>query len=188
MLSSLCAFLALAVADNDLPKEPLVLSGAVDLTGKEVTVATDKSKWTVLAFISHDCPIANRYAPEIGRIYGDYKEKGVKFYRVYMGGTELAEKCVEHGKEFELTMPGLIDYHFKLAKMTGARVTPEVAVIDSAGFVRYRGRIDDQNVEHGKVREGYRRDLRVALDELLAGKAVSMPTTAAVGCFIPFED
>lgn len=178
--------MALVGAVDGLPVEPMVLAGATDLTGKPVTVETSGHEATVLLFISHECPIANRYAPEIGRIYGDYKDKGVQFVRVYVGDQELAEKFVAHGSEFGLKMSGIIDYQRKVAKLVGARVTPEAAVFGRDGRLLYRGRIDNQNIEHGKIREGYRRDLRVALDEILAGKPVSMPTTSAIGCFIEF--
>ncbi|MFM9872334.1 MAG: redoxin family protein [Fimbriimonadaceae bacterium] len=186
MLSSILACVVLSSAVDGLPVEPIVLAGATDLSGKPMTVETSGSKATVLLFISYECPIANRYVPEIGRIYADYKEKGVQFYRVYVNDQDLAPECVQHGKDFGIKMPGLIDYQRSLAKMVGATVTPEAAVLDTDGRLQYRGRIDNQNVEHGKIREGYRRDLRVALDEMLAGKPVSMPTSAAIGCFINY--
>ncbi len=186
MVASVLACLALVAGVDGLPVEPIALSGATDLSGKPVTISAQEYKATVLLFISHECPIANRYAPEIGRIFGDYKEKKIQFVRVYVGDQDLAESYVQHGKDYGLKMTGLIDYQRVLAKSVGATVTPEAVVLDSSGRIQYRGRIDNQNVEHGKIRDGYRRDLRVALDEMLSGKPVSMPTTAAVGCFIEF--
>lgn len=171
---------------DGLPVEPIILSGATDLSGKPVTVDPSGHKATVLIFITHECPIANRYAPEIGRIFADYHKKEVQFFRVYVEEHDYLAEISEHGKEFGLRMPGLVDYQKVLAKKVGATVTPEAAIFDSDGRLQYRGRIDNQNVEHGKIREGYRRDLRVALDEILAGKPVSMPTTAAIGCFINY--
>jgi thiol-disulfide isomerase/thioredoxin len=170
-----------------LPQKPMQLKGAVDLSGRASVLSMEEAKATVLVFITHECPIANRYAPEIGRIYEDYRLKKVNFYRVYVGEKSLAKEFVQHGKDFGLKMPGLIDPEFKLVIETGVTVTPEVAVFDSKRVLRYRGRIDNQNVEHGKVRPEYRRDLRVALDEMLAGQPVSLPMTAAVGCFINRE-
>ena len=66
-----------------------------------------------------------------------------------------------------------------------ARVTPEAVVIDSQGNVVYRGRIDDRFVDFGKTRQSpTREDLSLALDAVLAGRAVDVPTTKAIGCFI----
>ena len=66
--------------------------------------------------------------------------------------------------------------------------TPEVFVLDRERVVRYRGRIDDQYGFREGV--GYRRskpvrnDLAEAIDELLAGSKVAVPTTTVVGCAI----
>jgi hypothetical protein len=68
----------------------------------------------------------------------------------------------------------------------GATVTPEAAVVSPAGTVGYLGRIDDFYVSWGKSRRQVReRTLRVALDELLAGRAATTPRTKAVGCYLP---
>lgn len=164
------------------------LSGAFDLDGQAVTVDCAASKATVLVFMSPVCPIANRYAPEIARIYAEYKPKGVAMFRVYPDSLDSVPDYRKHAEEFKLKMPALVDPDHKLVKATGVRVTPEVAVFSNNGERVYRGRIDDSNIEHGKIRENYRRDLRIALDEVLAGKKVSVAETAAIGCYIPDSD
>ena len=66
----------------------------------------------------------------------------------------------------------------------GAERTPEVFVYDADRNLRYRGRIDD---ERGVAHQGLaprRRDLREAIDELIAGQEVSVPRTEASGCII----
>ena len=66
----------------------------------------------------------------------------------------------------------------------GAVRTPEVFVLDAGRVVRYWGRIDDQ-YGVGYIRDEARReDLKTALDELLAGKEVSVPVTETTGCHI----
>ncbi len=164
------------------------LSGGFDLERNPAKIETARSHATVLIFISSVCPIANRYAPEINRIHQDYRSKGVQFYRVYPDSLESIADYTKHAKEFDFKMPALVDPNRKLAKATGVRVTPEVAVLSPRNELLYRGRIDDANIEHGKIRENYRRDLRVALDEILAGQPVSISETAAVGCYIPDSD
>lgn len=139
----------------------------------------------MLLFIAHECPIANRYAPEIARIQKEYSSKGVDFYRVYVMPLKEASIAKAHGEEYKLPFDALLDPNRKLVDAVNATVTPEAAVVGPKGTLLYRGRIDDQNIEHGKIREGYRRDLRVALDEILAGKPVSVKETPAIGCFLP---
>ena len=171
-----------AIIAKDLPTKPINLVGAITTKGKPAWFSVAKSKATVFFFIATDCPIANRYAPEISRIAKSYALKGVLLYRVYV--TAKPTEVVRHGQEFKLNFPAVLDSRRKLVQATGVKVTPEVAVLNSAGILVYRGRIDNQNIEHGSIRKDYRRDLRVALDEVLAGKPVSQPEAAAIGCFL----
>jgi hypothetical protein len=65
-------------------------------------------------------------------------------------------------------------------------VTPEATVISSKSEIAYRGRIDDRYIDFGKKRlAASRDDLRLALEELLAGESVAVRRTKAIGCFIP---
>ena len=64
-------------------------------------------------------------------------------------------------------------------------MTPEAVVIDSRGEIRYRGRIDNFYADLGKPRQQVTaRDLRDALDAVLAGRTVPNPETRALGCAI----
>ena len=176
--------LIIAALVGQLPSSSLKLSGSFDLHSKPVSINVRAKKATLLFFISVDCPIANRYAPEIRRISKEYGKKGVQFYRVYVVDGSHAKDVFQHGKEYKFDFPALLDPDRKLVKETGVTVTPEVALISSTGREVYRGRIDDQNVEHGVVRQGYRRDLRIALNEYLSGKPITIPMTNATGCFL----
>ena len=76
-----------------------------------------------------------------------------------------------------------------IADQFGAIRTPEVFVLDADRVVRYWGRIDDQFGFQGngiayQRNEPRRRDLAVAFDELLAGRAVSQPIARNQGCHI----
>lgn len=184
-MNALIAGLILTQAGRGLPTNPISLEGILNLKGELSSISTQEFQATVFLFIAAECPIANRYAPEIGRIYSEYSPKKVQFFRVYIDPLERADEFKKHGEDYNLKMPALLDPNKALVKATGVRVTPEAVVLNSKGVMKYRGRIDDMNIEHGKVREGYRRDLRVALDEILAGKVVSMPEATAIGCYIP---
>ncbi|MEC8337167.1 MAG: redoxin, partial [Planctomycetota bacterium] len=73
----------------------------------------------------------------------------------------------------------------QLVQQMGVRVTPEAAVLDRSGRLVYRGRIDDRFVDFGKTRQApTRNDLQIAIQEVLAGSAVQVPATKAIGCFI----
>jgi hypothetical protein len=139
----------------------------------------------VLVFLLTDCPIANRYAPELKRIEKDYAEKQVAFYRVYVYADATEDAIKDHTKQFEYKWPAVHDKDHSIVKALEAKVTPEVALLTADGKLQYKGRIDDWYIEHGRLREfDYRRDLRIALDEVLNGKPVTVPRTPAIGCFI----
>lgn len=157
-----------------------------DVEGKEVQLPLKDAKLTVLLFIAVDCPISNRYAPEMARIYKDFNSQGVGFVRVYVDDSVEKADILQHGKEFKMPSVAVLDGKHAIVKQLGMTVTPEVAVVSPDGTLKYRGRINDLYLEHGRVRDGeFRQDLRLALDELLAGKPVSKPFTTAIGCGIP---
>ncbi len=141
-------------------------------------------KATVLLFISTDCPISNRYAPEVRRLFKSFASKGVSFRLIYPNPAERPEAIRDHLTSFAFPMQALRDPEHALAKFVHATVTPEAVVVAGERIV-YRGRIDDRYVELGVERPApSRRDLEDALTALLAGQRVQHPTTQAVGCFI----
>lgn len=141
---------------------------------------------TVLLFVTHDCPISNQYAPEVNRIVAEYTPKGVGFFLVYVEPGLARTAARAHVKEFGYACPAVLDPRHVLVKHAGASVTPEAAVYGPNGARLYRGRIDDRYPSLGRRREQVTtRDLRAALDAVLAGKSAPAATTKAVGCFIP---
>ena len=144
-------------------------------------------KLGVVFFVTHDCPVSNAFAPEMRRICSEYRERGVECTLAYVDPSLTVEEVRKHAGEYgHQDYPKLVDRKHELVKATGARVTPEAAVVKPDGSVAYLGRINDSYLILGQSRRtAQHRDLRNALDELLAGKPVSQPRTKAVGCYIP---
>jgi len=137
----------------------------------------------VLVFTTTDCPISNRYAPEIKRLAAKFDGQAT-FVLVYPVPSDSPELIREHKKKFAYSFESIRDTDQKLVKMTGATVTPEVAVMVGEHMV-YRGRIDDRYVELGRERpQPTQRDLESTLDALKAGKRVAQRETRAVGCIL----
>jgi thiol-disulfide isomerase/thioredoxin len=139
---------------------------------------------TVLVFTTTDCPISNRYAPEIQRLSEKY-EKDFKFIFVYPVPSDSDDKIREHRRKF-----GGGDWQRDasqvLVKFTGATVTPEVAVVTGDKKILYRGRIDDRYIAFGKDRpQPTVRDLERSLDAIIAGRPVPVARTQAIGCYLP---
>jgi len=137
----------------------------------------------VLVFTTTDCPISNRYAPEIQRLATKFADK-VRFVLVYPVPTDTDAMIRDHRTKYAYSIDAIRDPAQALVKQTGVTVTPEVAVMDGSR-VLYRGRIDDRYVEFGKDRpQPTTRDLETALDAVVAGKAIAVRETRAIGCIL----
>ena len=142
-------------------------------------------KAVVLFFTMTDCPLANGYVPEMNRLRATYEPRGVAFYAVQVDNTVSDAAVKKYAQEFGYSFPMLNDSHLALARPTGAKVTPEVAVLSSSGEVLYLGRVDNkvEDLTHPRY-AATEPELRNALDAVLAGKAPKEARTRAVGCSI----
>ena len=143
--------------------------------------ATTNTTAVAFVFVGTECPISNRYAPEVHRLRAKFP--GIRFWVVYPNVGEPDEAVQKHAKEFGHKAPVLRDPNHKLVRLARAKVTPEAAVFSPGGELLYHGRIDDRQVDFGKERpEATSRDLENALKAVLTGKAPPEPAGRAVGC------
>jgi hypothetical protein len=142
-------------------------------------------KAAVFVFVSVECPISNRYAPEVRRLYQAFHEKGVQFTLVYPNPAESVPTIREHLRAYDYPVAAVRDVKHTLVKHAQVSVTPEVAVFTPGGELAYRGRIDNRYVRLGLERPvATQRDLASALVAVLEGKPVREPRTQAVGCYV----
>ena len=147
--------------------------------------ATD-AKAIVFIFISTDCPISNRYAPEIRRVEEEFARSSVRFWLVYADADTPSDAIQKHVKDFHLPQQVLRDPRQTLVRLAQARVTPEGAVFLPGGRLVYHGRIDNRYADLGKERpEATQHDLEEVLKAVVQGKPVPYSTAKAVGCYIP---
>jgi hypothetical protein len=141
-------------------------------------------KALVLLFIRSDCPISNRYAPELEKLYKRYSPSGFEFLLVYPESGLTAAAMKQHGREYGYSIPAVLDPDHRYVARAKARVTPEAAVFVKGRLV-YLGRIDDSYVDIGKAKaHPGRRDLDEELSAILAGKVPPFHQTKSVGCVI----
>jgi hypothetical protein len=187
---ALCAGSLVCAAAARLSAKPAYASlRLLDLTGRQVQPLQEtRAKAIVFLFVRTDCPVSNRYAPEIRRLHAEFVSSGVVFWLVYVDPSEPAEAIRKHLREYDYPLGALRDPRHSLVKITGARVTPEAAVFvpgPAGPEMAYRGRIDDRYVDFGKARPApTTRDLERVLQQVIAGKHVPFETIPAVGCFI----
>ena len=139
----------------------------------------------VFLYVSVECPISNRYAPDIRRLHETFSARGLLFRIIYPNPVESPAMIRAHLKDYGLPPLALRDPKQELAQFTGATITPEAAVYDLQGRRLYLGRIDDRYVNLGLQRPAAtEHDLEDALIETLAGRSVRHATAPAVGCYI----
>jgi hypothetical protein len=145
-----------------------------------------EAKAIVFVFVATDCPISNRYAPEIRRLQSRYGALGVVFWLVYPDPDTSAEAIRKHRQEYQYSFGALRDPKHALVAKAKVRVTPEAAVFLANGNLVYHGRIDDRYVELGKERpSATTHDLQDVLQAIVDGRPVARARTRAVGCYIP---
>lgn len=177
--------LAAGVLQAGEPALPKLALKLVDLDSKAIIIPEVTGKATVLLFLSTTCPICNNYAPELQRLAADYADKGIRFVILQTEADLDAEAAKQHAREFKLPFPTVLDPKHQWSKAMGATTTPEAVLVSPTGQVLYRGCIDDRFPALGKDSVHPRNlHLRRALNEVLAGKPVSIPITPAIGCAI----
>ncbi len=159
---------------------------AIDLEGRATDPLAGGGAATVLVFVTTTCPVSNRYAPEVQRLATRFGARGVTFHLVYPSADDTPARIVEHTRTHGYSLPALRDPGHVLVDRASARATPEAAVFVPGGRLVYHGRIDDRQVDLATARqEATRHELEQALEDVLAGRAVSAAAAPAVGCSIP---
>jgi hypothetical protein len=154
----------------------------VEDIGGPVTFKPADAPATVLVFVSAQCPVSNAYNERMSALHKEYTAKNVRLIFADANVTENLEEIrkLKDRPTNPLEVPTYRDADNVMADKLNAHATPEAYVIDKDGVVRYHGAIDN-NKDSEKVTSP---SLRTALDEVLAGKTVTTPTTRAFGCSI----
>jgi peroxiredoxin len=155
-----------------------------DHNGTEYQLGNFREPIVVIAFLGTECPLAKLYGPRLQGLADEYRERGVAIVGINSNSQDSISDIGAYVRIHKLTIPILKDVGNSIADQMRAERTPEVFVLDAERRVRYRGRIDDQYGVGIARTKPTRQDLRVAIDELLAGQPVSQPVSEPVGCII----
>ncbi|HEY0074851.1 MAG TPA: thioredoxin family protein [Abditibacteriaceae bacterium] len=147
------------------------------------------AKLLIIAFTCNHCPYVVGSEERIKQLHADYKDNGVQLVTINSNETEnhptdSFEHMIEHARELGFDFPYLRDDSQEIATAYGALRTPHFYVFDENRKLRYTGRMDDRPRHPG---EETTHELRDALDELLAGKEVSVPLTNPIGCNVKWQ-
>ncbi|OGU01311.1 MAG: alkyl hydroperoxide reductase [Gemmatimonadetes bacterium RBG_16_66_8] len=165
------------------------LVNAVD--GRHVSPKDYRSERALLVMIiCNHCPYVKHVLREIGRIAAKYQSKGVGLIAISSndvaafpddGPERMRGLAATEGWKF----PYLFDESQEVAKAFQAACTPEFYVFDGARRLVYRGQLDDSRPNNTEPVRG--KDLRAALDAVLAGKPVSQDQKPSIGCNVKWK-
>ena len=162
-----------------------------DTDGRGVALKDFEDKRALLVmFICNHCPYVKHVRDELAQLSRDYQSKGVGMVAINANDVEAyPQDGVEAMRAEKQTagylFPYLFDESQETAKAYGAACTPDFFVFDSDRKLVYRGRLDDARPGNGLPVTG--RDLRAALDAVLAGQPVAGDQKPSMGCNIKWK-
>lgn len=161
-----------------------------DTNGKTVSLSAFTDKPVLVMFICNHCPFVKHISAQLAQIGRDYQPRGVGI--VGISSNDVANypddspaKMKEEVKRTGYTFPYLYDESQAVAKAYRAACTPDLYLFDAGHRLVYRGQLDDSRPSNGLPVTG--KDLRAALDAVLAGKPASPDQKASIGCNIKWK-
>jgi peroxiredoxin len=162
-----------------------------DTAGKMVTLADFKNAPALLVlFICNHCPFVKHIRSGLAQLARDYQQRGLAV--VGISSNDVANypqdspaKMAEESKAAGYIFPYLYDQTQAVAKAYRAACTPDIYLFDKDQRLVYRGQFDDSRPGNNVPVTG--KDLRAAIDALLAGKHVSSTQIPSIGCNIKWK-
>jgi thiol-disulfide isomerase/thioredoxin len=150
-----------------------------DVNGQVHSLFGQSGRVQVVLFWSAECPVVRLVEPRIAELRRSWpKQVELLYVASNMGEPRelLGPAAKSHGVH-----PVLLDEQARIAAMLEVTTTPEAAVIDGEGRLRYRGAVDDSTM---RQQEPSRHYLAAAVQAVLAGRDPDPAETAAYGCAI----
>lgn len=149
---------------------------------------SDGAPATVVVFTCNHCPYALAWHDRIMEAGRDYAEEGVRFFAINPNDAarypaDSYEAMQARVREQDWPLPYLHDESQDVARAWGAKVTPDVFVLDGELRLRYRGAPDADHSDPAQNAAW----LREALDDVLTGSEPARSETDPVGCSIKWK-
>jgi len=173
---------------SPLPKADIQVK---DVSGKVITLAETKGANGLLVMFScNTCPYVIRNQSRTKAVcgYAHGHQIGVVLLNANSGdrnGGNSFEAMQAYAKAQDYGWYYALDDKSVLADAFGASRTPECFLFDKNGRLVYHGAIDDSPGDPGRVE---RHHLQIAIEEMLAGKEISVKETRSVGCSISRQE
>ena len=173
--------LGMTAPDFDLP--------GVD--GKSYSLASFAgARALTVVFACNHCPHVIGTEERMQQFYADFRDQGMAMVSINSNETDshptdsfehMRQRAGEKGFEF----PYVRDESQAVALAYGALRTPHFYLFDGDRMLRYTGRMDDNTLDAARATT---RELRAAVEALLAGREVPTPLTNPIGCNVKWKN
>lgn len=164
-------------------------------SGSKASLSDYKGKTVVLEWFNHGCPFVKKHydGKDMQSLQADYVGKGVVWLTINSTNPKhqnflTREAALKQQEELGMKSTALLaDPDGKVGKLYGAKTTPHMYVIDPSGKLVYQGAIDDNSAMKADPKKA-KNYVQAALDEVLAGKAVTKSQTKSYGCGVKYAE
>jgi peroxiredoxin len=195
-LALVVAFVPPAVAAGAVVGSAAPAFSLSDTRGKPHRLADFAGKLVVLEWVNFDCPFVGKHygSGSMQKLQKEYTGKGVVWLSI---GSSAPGKQGHYAADKLNTLISergaaptayLLDEDGKVGRVYGAKTTPHMFIVDPKGMLIYAGGIDDTPSTDEADIASARNYVRAALDEALAGKAVTTPTSPPYGCSVKYAE
>jgi len=166
-----------------------------DIQGKPQKLSAYRGKYVVLEWFNSECPFVQKHyeSGNMQSLQKKYGDKGVVWLTVNSTSPESSNyrdpaRSQQIVKDWKINSTALmLDADGKVGQAYGARTTPHMWVIDPSGKVIFVGGIDDKATFRAADVKDARNFVAAALDESMAGKAVSVSAATPYGCSVKYK-
>jgi len=171
---------------------PLPEFTLADPDGNEHTPAnaSKDAKGTLVVFMCNHCPFVKHIRAELAKLGRDCREQGIAMYGVNSNDYDAypddsPARMKDDAETFGYVFPYLVDGDQSVAKLFQAACTPDFFLYDAAGKLAYRGQLDAARPSNDIAITG--KDLRAAIEAVVAGQAVAGEQVPSIGCNIKWR-
>lgn len=194
LVAAAAALLSTVAAAAATVGQPAPAFTVQDTSGKPVSLADFKGKTVVLEWVNPGCPYVQKHYSS-ANMQGTQKDaaaKGVVWLAVsstaaehgdYKAPAAMAQWMQQQKAAANAT---LMDADGQVGRAYGARTTPHMYIVDAKGTLVYAGAIDNKPSANPADVTTATNHVKVALGELQAGKAISLPSTRPYGCSVKY--
>jgi peroxiredoxin len=166
-----------------------------DAKGKPHSLSQYKGKYVVLEWFNPECPFVKKHygSANMQKLQQEYTSKGVVWLTIDSNApgtegslsTDGANKVIADWKTRQSAL--LLDPEGKAGRAFGAKNTPSMVIINPDGKIVYEGAIDSKATPNPADIPNSTNYIKAALDESLAGRPITSPTTKPYGCSVKYK-